>query len=317
VKNESLKVDGNELEITKGLLFTVTASTSTTQGNLRVDIKNMRLWVAGSDTIVIPNVAAGKQVTVIAKTSAGSSSTDKERGVNVSANVKPLTGKFNQVSADQVTNVGVVEQEGDVMLTFSGAMYLYELSVSDADDDEEGNDDPTPTPVPSINDYSTSANAMMNQVIINTQKYGNRYYNTSSVSSIDINEGQIVVNQAAGNYTFNEGVTSISFKKATTDNQGTIVNVEGQVQITEARGWFESAYVKFAFFENATKYNVYVKGGSYADYTKIDEQLVRNYGTYGRADVLGLKAGSDYCIKVVPVISDREVATAASEATVP
>jgi pectate lyase len=315
VKNESLKVDGNELEITKGLLFTVTASTSTTQGNLRVDIKNMRLWVAGSDTIVIPNVAAGKQVTVIAKTSAGSSSTDKERGVNVSANVKPLTGKFNQVSADQVTNVGVVEQEGDVMLTFSGAMYLYELSVSDADDDEEGNDDPTPTPVPSINDYSTSANAMMNQVIINTQKYGNRYYNTSSVSSIDINEGQIVVNQAAGNYTFNEGVTSISFKKATTDNQGTIVNVEGQVQITEARGWFESAYVKFAFFENATKYNVYVKGGSYADYTKIDEQLVRNYGTYGRADVLGLKAGSDYCIKVVPVISDREVATAASEAT--
>lgn len=72
------------------------------------------------------------------------------------------------------------------------------------------------------------------------------------------------------------------------------------VQIIEARGWLESAYVKFSLLEDAKTYNVYVKGGQYADYTKIDNQLVRNYGTYGRADVVGLQAGT-YTMKVVPV----------------
>ena len=72
------------------------------------------------------------------------------------------------------------------------------------------------------------------------------------------------------------------------------------VQIIEARGWLESAYVKFSLLEDAKTYNVYVKGGQYADYTKIDNQLVRNYGTYGRADAVGLQAGT-YTMKVVPV----------------
>lgn len=72
------------------------------------------------------------------------------------------------------------------------------------------------------------------------------------------------------------------------------------VQIIEARGWLESAYVKFSLLENTKTYNVYVKGGQYVDYTKIDDHLVRNYGTFGRADVVGLQAGS-YTMKVVPV----------------
>jgi pectate lyase len=63
-----------------------------------------------------------------------------------------------------------------------------------------------------------------------------------------------------------------------------------------------------------TKYNVYVKGGVYSDYTKIDDQLVRNYGTYGRVDVVGLQAG-DYDIKVVPVVGNDELTAAANEAT--
>ena len=93
---------------------------------------------------------------------------------------------------------------------------------------------------------------------------------------------------------------------------GTITN--NGVEITEAKGWLESAYIKFNLYTDAKTYNVYVKGGQYADYTKIDGQLVRNYGTYGRADVVGLQAGT-YAIKIAPVVNDAEVSDKASEAT--
>lgn len=317
IKNGTLTVGETELSYAKGLLFTSSAGT-TTSGNIRIDIKAMRLWLAGTDTLTVPNVEAGKIVKIIAKTSAGSSSADKSRSVNVSENVTPVSGSFNVASDAQVTNIGKVNTTGDVLITFSGAMYIYELSVEDEDaDDEEvsGDSDPTPTK-PAINDFSTSANAMKNQVVLTTSEYGKRYYNTSDVTSIEVEGDAVSVNQSAGNYTFSEGVTAIHFKKATTDNQGTIENAEGQVTITEACGWFESAYVKFNIFEGAMGYNVYIKGGNYADYTLIDEQLVRNYGSYGRADVLGLVAGSDYAIKIVPVDADKnELTNAANEAT--
>ena len=66
------------------------------------------------------------------------------------------------------------------------------------------------------------------------------------------------------------------------------------MKITEAKAWLESAYLKWAPFEGASSYNVYVDG------KKIDAQLIRQYASYFRADVLGLKAGS-YSVKVVPV----------------
>ena len=78
-----------------------------------------------------------------------------------------------------------------------------------------------------------------------------------------------------------------------------VINAQG-VQITEANGWLESAYAKFTLLDGAKNYHVYIKGGQYADYTKVDDQLVRNYGTYGRVDVVGLQAGN-YMMKIVPV----------------
>ena len=87
------------------------------------------------------------------------------------------------------------------------------------------------------------------------------------------------------------------------------------VQITTAAGWNESLYAEWQHFEGADNYNVYVKGGQYADYTKIDGQLVRSYGSYNRADAVGLKAGDDYSIKVVPVINAKEEESKASIAT--
>jgi len=311
--NASLKAGDNELEYAKGLLFSVLAGTAT-NGKLRIDIKNSRLWVDGESKIVIPNVAAEKVVTIIAK----SSKSGEARGVNVSENVKPVSGKFNDTSADQITNVGVVQTTGDVVLTFPGAMYVYEISVQDADNDGEGGSDtPEPSPAPTLSDNSTSANALKNQVVISTANFGQRYFNTEDVNGIEIDaNNKITVKQSAGDYTYQDAVSEIKFRKASSGQQGNVENVDGKVNITEASGWFESAYVKFEPFTGAKTYNVYIKGGNYADYTKIDQQLVRNYGTYGRADVLGLVKGSDYAIKVVP-ISDAgtEMAANANEAT--
>ena len=60
--------------------------------------------------------------------------------------------------------------------------------------------------------------------------------------------------------------------------------------INEAAGWLESAYVTWTPVEGAASYRVMCRpvGG---EYVRLDAPLVRDYGTYGRADALGLKAG--------------------------
>ena len=72
------------------------------------------------------------------------------------------------------------------------------------------------------------------------------------------------------------------------------------VTIQKAEGWLETAWVEWTNYSLAQSYNVYVSEASQDAWTKIDSELVRDYGTYGRADALGLKAGS-YRLKVVPV----------------
>ena len=77
--------------------------------------------------------------------------------------------------------------------------------------------------------------------------------------------------------------------------------VSGQsVTFNEAGGWLETAFVKWQPVQNAGKYNVYYSGEGVVD-KKIDDYLIRSYGSYFRADVLGLKAGT-YTITVKPVI---------------
>ena len=82
--------------------------------------------------------------------------------------------------------------------------------------------------------------------------------------------------------------------------------------ITEAKGWFETAYVKWTPVAGATGYNVYVKSASATDaaYVQLDDELIRKYPSYMRADALGLRAG-DYVMKVVPVVNGKENASAA------
>jgi pectate lyase len=71
------------------------------------------------------------------------------------------------------------------------------------------------------------------------------------------------------------------------------------VTITEEGGWLESVYVKWEVTGSAQKFNVYYSGEGITD-QKIDDQLIRKYEDYYRADILGLKAGN-YSVKVVPI----------------
>ena len=76
------------------------------------------------------------------------------------------------------------------------------------------------------------------------------------------------------------------------------------VTITAFGGLNESAYVEWQNPTAVSEYNVYVRPEN-GTYTKIDKELVRYYGSYYRADALGLKAGK-YQLKVAAVINGEE-----------
>ena len=146
----------------------------------------------------------------------------------------------------------------------------------------------------------TSQNPQKNQAVLTLKDGSKKYYDTETVESIDVEGADITIHQQSGSYTYKDNVTSLAFNKGNTENK---------VVITEAKGWLESAYVKFTKLAGISKYNVYVNGKT------IDTQLVRDYGTYGRADAVGLAAGT-YSVKVVPVGDDgKEFADCAGEAT--
>ena len=165
-------------------------------------------------------------------------------------------------------------------------------------------------------DYSVNQDDTKNQAVLTLNDNSVKYYNTAALTDLSFDGNRVTVNLPGGSYTYDGNVSSIAFVMAAdTSGMGDIANREGAVQITEARGWQESAYVTFNLMEGAKSYHVYVKGGQYDDYTQIDGQLVRNYGSYGRADVVGLKAGT-YSIRVVAVGDNgQEMAGTASQAT--
>lgn len=80
------------------------------------------------------------------------------------------------------------------------------------------------------------------------------------------------------------------------------------IDLIESSGWLESAYVKWMPMDGVDGYVAYVKGAYEEDtaYVKLDNELIRKYPTYYRADAVGLAAGI-YVLKVVPVISGIEV----------
>lgn len=159
--------------------------------------------------------------------------------------------------------------------------------------------------------HAVARNSKVNQMYVTTKSGDVKYYNTADLTSVKFEGDKAIIAPKSGaeNDEYDASVQKISFaKKVEQGASGDIDNPAGVIQITEAKGWQESAYLKWAPFEGASSYNVYV------DDKKIDAQLVRQYASYYRADVLGLKAGT-YSVKVVPVNADGKEITGANTAS--
>lgn len=306
LNNAALTANGTELDFAKGLLFksgAAVASSSGTpanqSGKLRLNYTNEYFELNGSNLVVtIPNVQKGWVVTVVCKTA----SSKKARGIYVSNNVGGTTN-FATKSTNQMTCTGTVSEAGDVTLTTSdGGMLVYSISVKDPN-----NVTPDPVNPDDNNKVSNTVNrdTYKNQMFVATNSGAVNYYNTEDLTKVSFDgDKTIVVPAKAGaeNDVYDATVKELSFAKAAERGENGEVTEKG-ITITESKGWQESAYAKWSLISSAKTYNVYVKGGQYADYTKVDEQLVRNYGSYGRVDVVGLKAGN-YSLKVVAVGAD-------------
>ena len=159
--------------------------------------------------------------------------------------------------------------------------------------------------------HAVARNSKVNQMYVTTKSGDVKYYNTADLTSVKFEGDKAIIAPKSGaeNDEYNASVQKISFaKKVEQGESGDVENPAGVIQITEAKGWQESAYLKWAPFEGASSYNVYV------DDKKIDAQLIRQYASYYRADVLGLKAGT-YSVKVVPVNAEGTEITGANTAS--
>lgn len=159
--------------------------------------------------------------------------------------------------------------------------------------------------------HAVARNSKVNQMCVTTNAGDVKYYNTAELASVKFEGNKTVIapNDGSDNDEYDASVREINFaKKVESGENGGIENPAGVVQITEAKAWLESAYLKWVPFEGASSYNVYI------DDKKIDAQLIRQYASYFRADVLGLKAGT-YSIKVVPVNAEGKEMAGANTAT--
>lgn len=289
--NASLIANGSELAYAKGLKFTAGAPATTDEGKAKVRLNygSSRLELNGNGIVLtIPSLKAGQKVTV----SCCTGKTGTARGLNAT-NITPVSGSFNATSADKVTNVGTVTADGDVVLTTNiGGMNIYSIKVETVG----GGSTVTPGSTDKITN-AVARNSKVNQMYVTTNAGDVKYYNTADLASVKFEGDKTIIAPKSGaeNDEYDASVQAISFaKKAEQGESGEVENPAGVIQITEAKGWQESAYLKWAPFEGASSYNVYV------DDKKIDAQLIRQYASYYRADVLGLKEGT-YSVKVVPV----------------
>lgn len=302
--NAALTANGTELNFAKGLLFkcgvAVASSDGKTpanqSGKIRLNYKGEYLELNGKNLVLtIPNVQKDWVVTVVCKTASSKTS----RGLYASANVGETTG-FGTPSTSLMTCIGTVTEAGNVTLTTTdGGLLIYSISVKDPNSIVPDPVDPDESN--KVNN-AVSRDTYKNQMFVTTNSGSVKYYNTEDLSKVTFEGDKTIVVPAktgAENDEFNATVKELSFAKAAERGESGEVTEKG-ITITESKGWQESAYAKWTLLSDAKSYNVYVKGGQYADYTKVDQQLVRNYGSYGRVDVVGLKAGN-YSLKVVAV----------------
>ncbi|MBO4453481.1 MAG: pectate lyase [Paludibacteraceae bacterium] len=83
------------------------------------------------------------------------------------------------------------------------------------------------------------------------------------------------------------------------------VTAQADLQITRSGGWLESAFVEWTADAGEDNFKVVVVPASGGSMWEIDRALIRSYGSYYRADALGLPAG-EYELLVFPVYPAQE-----------
>ena len=126
--------------------------------------------------------------------------------------------------------------------------------------------------------HAVARDSKVNQMFVTTNSGDVMYYNTADLASVKFEGNKTIVAPKDGsdNDEYDASVREINFaKRLEQGDNGGVENPAGVVKITEAKAWLESAYLKWAPFEGASSYHVYVDG------KKIDAQLIQ----IGRAHV--------------------------------
>jgi len=105
------------------------------------------------------------------------------------------------------------------------------------------------------------------------------------------------VSTTPGNTSSTEDSTTSEDSSSPSENPGNDPVIDSPINVTLAGYSFESAYFQWEPYTNATSYKVFCDG------TQIDEELIRKYPDYYRADILGLTA-SKHRIDIVPVYNE-------------
>ncbi len=118
-----------ELAYTKGLKFTAGAPTDKldSKAKVRLNYGSSRLELNGNGvSLIIPSLKAGQRKSTV---SCKTGSTSTARCLDA-ANLTSVSGSFGTPTKDQVTNVGTVTADGDVVLkTNGGGMNIYSIKV--------------------------------------------------------------------------------------------------------------------------------------------------------------------------------------------
>ena len=273
--------------------------------------KRLKFGGGGSETARYASIEIPGNGTITAYFMSGKS--NNERTLNIA------TGTFNNVVAsapNDGNSIGSVSysytgNEATTVYVYSAnsGINLYGIVFTAGGSTPSGNVTINPategTPYADVSTHAVTQDLSSNQMEVQLNNGDIKYYNTKNLSAVNINKEAATVTLVNGdgeNDVYYGNVKHIGFtKKAESGQEGDII--DNGITITECKGWHESCYIEWTPISNAKSYNVYVKGGNYANFTKIDGPLVRNYGTYGRADMVGLIAGT-YSMKVVGVDAD-------------
>ncbi len=166
-----------------------------------------------------------------------------------------------------------------------------------------------PTDPPQAFTLSGEASDKAAVLIWTASEYAKTYdvYKDGTVIATDLNDTSYTVTGLTNDTEYSFKVEAKNKNGKTASNEVKVIPVEpppSQIEITKQIGELETAIVEWTNPAAVDKYNVYVKpvGGTY---TKIDDELVRFYGSYYRADAVGLAAGK-YKVKIAAVVGGAE-----------